>query len=237
MSTAAQRGTQFAKVIKEFIVIPAYNEERKIGEVLKDLIFSGHNNIVIVDDGSKDNTSEIASKYNISVIRHPINRGQGAALKTGIDFALSEGADIIVTFDSDGQHCVEEIPSLTESIKNGEVDVVLGSRFIKENSTPFVRKMFLKGGAQIIRLLYGVKLTDSHNGLRALSREACQRMELKCDKMEHASEILEQINQKRLIYKEIPVTIKYTDYSLKHGQSTLNAFKILYKMMLNKFLR
>ena len=223
--------------MKEFIVIPAYNEERKIGEVLNDLISSEYKNIVVVDDGSKDDTSSIASKYNISVIKHPINRGQGAALKTGIDFALSNGADIIVTFDSDGQHCAEEIKSLTELIKNGEADVVLGSRFIKKNSTPVVRKLFLKGGALIVRLLYGIKLTDSHNGLRALSREACQKIDLRCDKMEHASEILEQINQKRLIYKEMPVTIKYTDYSLKHGQSTFNAFKILYKMILNKFLR
>lgn len=223
--------------MKEFIVIPAFNEERKIGEVLNDLKSAGYNNLVVVDDGSRDKTSQIASEYNVNVIRHTINRGQGAALKTGINFALANGADIIITFDSDGQHCVEEIPSLIEPIKKREVDVALGSRFIKENSVPFVRKLFLKGGMFAIRILYGVKLTDSHNGFRALSREACQKIDLKCDKMEHASEILEQINQKGLIYKEIPVTIKYTDYSIRHGQSTFNAFKILSKMILNKFLR
>ena len=223
--------------MKEFIVIPAFNEERKIGEVLNDLKSAGYNNLVVVDDGSRDKTSQIASEYNVNVIRHTINRGQGAALKTGINFSLENGADIIVTFDSDGQHCVEEIPSLIEPIKKREVDVSLGSRFIKENSVPFVRKLFLKGGMFAIRILYGVKLTDSHNGFRALSREACQKIDLKCDKMEHASEILEQINQKGLIYKEIPVTIKYTDYSIRHGQSTFNAFKILSKMILNKFLR
>ena len=223
--------------MKEFIVIPAFNEERKIGEVLNDLKSAGYNNLVVVDDGSRDKTSQIASEYNVNVIRHTINRGQGAALKTGINFSLENGADIIVTFDSDGQHCVEEIPSLIEPIKKREVDVALGSRFIKENSVPFVRKLFLKGGMFAIRILYGVKLTDSHNGFRALSREACQKIDLKCDKMEHASEILEQINQKGLIYKEIPVTIKYTDYSIRHGQSTFNAFKILSKMILNKFLR
>lgn len=223
--------------MKEFIVIPAYNEERKIGEVLDELKSLKYNDIVVVDDGSKDRTYEVASKRKVSVLRHPINRGQGAALKTGMDFALDNGADVIVTFDSDGQHCAEEISYLTELVKKGEVDVALGSRFLKKNNVPVVRKVFLKGGAAIIRALYGVKLTDSHNGLRALSREACQRIDLKCDKMEHASEILEEINKKGLIYKEVPVTVKYTDYSIKHGQSTFNAFKILYKMLLNKFLR
>lgn len=220
-----------------FIVMPAYNEENKIAEAIKDLKNEGYYNIIVVDDGSKDSTYTTALKEKVVVLKHAVNRGQGAALKTGIEFALKKGADIIVTFDSDGQHKAEDIKNLAMPVINREVDATLGSRFLKENDVPPIRRMFLRGGAFIIRIFYGIKLTDTHNGIRALSRHACQRIRLKSDKMEHASEILEEIHTKKISFKEIPVTIKYTHYSINHGQSTLNAFKILYKMMLNKFLR
>ncbi len=226
-----------------FIVIPAYNEESKIGTVIEALQRQGYSKIIVVDDGSRDNTTEKAREKHIIVLRHLINRGQGAALKTGIDYALEQGASFIVTFDSDGQHHPEDIPRLLEPLQRGEAEVALGSRFLNENShpqnsnTPLVRKIFLKGGALVFRTMYGVKLTDSHNGLRALSRKAAQSINITQDKMEHASEIVEEVSRHKLKYKEVPVTITYTEYSLQHGQRTSNAFRILFKMLFNKIVK
>jgi len=223
---------------KLFVVIPAYNEEHSIGSVIKELKQNNYNNIVVVDDGSKDKTFQKAKNEKVEVLRHIMNRGQGAALKTAIDYALEKGADIIVTFDADGQHSVKDIKRIVEPVKNKKVDITLGSRFLKKNKdTPFIRKIFLKGGALVIFLMYGIKLTDSHNGFRAMSKKAAQKIEITSDGMEHASEILEQVKKKRLKYKEVPVRIIYTDYSIKGGQSTFNSFKILFKMLVRWLTR
>lgn len=221
--------------MKIFVVIAAYNEQKKIAAVLKDLKSYGYNHIIVVDDGSKDKTADIAKREGAILLQHIINRGQGAALKTGIETALREKADIIITFDADGQHQASDLKNLTNPIIKGEADIALGSRFLKKNKdTPLIRKLFLKGGAFIIYLMYGVRLTDSHNGLRALSRKAAEKIDLKSNGMEHASEIIDEIKRKELRYKEIPVNIRYTDYSKKHGQSSLNAFKILFRMIIKK---
>ena len=221
-----------------FVVIAAFNEEKKIVEVVENLVKRGYSQIIVVDDGSADLTYQKASLTPAIVLRHIINRGQGAALKTGIDYALEQGAEVIVTFDADGQHQAEDIVRLIRPIAEKKAEVVLGSRFLRNSSnTPWIRKMFLKGGALIFRVMYGVKLTDSHNGLRALSRKAALKINITQDGMEHASEIVEEIGRKKLRYREVPVTIRYTEYSLKHGQRTSNAFRILFKMILNKLIK
>jgi glycosyltransferase involved in cell wall biosynthesis len=221
-----------------WIVIAAYNEENRITQVIASLKEQGYQNIVVVDDGSKDKTAAVAEQAGAAVLQHVINRGQGASLKTGMDFALQNNAEIIVTFDADGQHQANEIVLLTKPIINGEVEASLGSRFLeKKSNVSWHRELILKGGTGIIWLFYGIKLTDSHNGFRALKRDALQKLELKADRMEHASEILEQIAAKQIKYKEIPVTITYTDYSLQKGQSSLAAFGILWNMIKNKVLR
>jgi len=221
--------------MKIFVVIPAYNEQKTIGMVIKDLKSHGYKNIIVVDDGSKDKTADIIKKENVVLLQHIVNRGQGAALKTGIDCALRYGADIIITFDADGQHQASDLVNLIKPVKEGKVDIALGSRFLKKNkNVPLIRKLFLKGGAFVLYMMYGVKLTDSHNGLRAVSKKAAQKIEITTDGMEHASEIIDEIKRKKLRYKEIPVNIKYTEYSKKHGQSSLNAFKIFFKMIIKK---
>jgi polyprenyl-phospho-N-acetylgalactosaminyl synthase len=224
---------------KIFIVIAAYNEEKSIANVIASLTHEGYRNIVVVDDGSADRTYEAASKKGIYVIRHIINRGQGAALKTGIDFSLSRGADIIVTFDADGQHVPADIKRIVAPVLSGSADVALGSRFLagsKTNVSP-LRRLYLKLGVLTFLVLYGIRLTDSHNGLRAMSRHAAEAIEIKCDRMEHASEIVDQIKKKRLRYKEVPVEIRYTEYSLKHGQNYLtNSFNILFRMIFKKLM-
>ncbi|RJQ17663.1 glycosyltransferase family 2 protein [Candidatus Woesearchaeota archaeon] len=223
---------------KVFIVIAAYNEENAIGKVIDNLKKNSYRNIVVVEDGGKDNTADVAEKHGAIVLRHVINRGQGAALKTGIDYALQEGADIIVTFDADGQHHADEIKNLLKPIVQEKTDVALGSRFLKKNKTlPAFRKFVLKTGVLFMRVLYGIKLTDAHNGFRALSRKAALAIDITADRMEHASEIVEEIHKKKLRYCEVPATITYSEYSLQKGQSAFNSVKIGVKLLLRKFLR
>ncbi|MEM4282377.1 MAG: glycosyltransferase family 2 protein [Candidatus Woesearchaeota archaeon] len=223
---------------KIFIIIPAFNEEKIIRKVLTDLKSHGYKNLIVINDGSTDRTAEIAKEAGAIVLEHVVNRGQGAALRTGIDFALAHGADIIVTFDADGQHDPSDIPSLIAPIASGKADISLGSRFLgKKSNVSFAKKLVLKAGAVFLMAMYGVRLTDSHNGLRAMSARAAKALELCSDKMEHASEIIEKIATKKLRYVEVPVTIKYTSYALADGQSPLAAIKIAFRMLVNKLLR
>ncbi len=224
---------------KIFVVIPAYNEEKTLAKVISELKSSGYCNIVLVDDGSQDNTSLIGLKNSIYTLRHLVNLGQGAALRTGILFALSQGADIIITFDADGQHQVSDIPKLVKPILQAGVDVSLGSRFCKGavvENIPFSRRLFLKLGIIFTRIISGIKVTDTHNGLRALSRKAAQKINISLNGMAHASEILDEISKHKLSYVEVPVKIRYTEQSLKKGQSTLNAFKIATRVIIKKLL-
>jgi len=223
--------------MKIYIVIAAYNEEKSISKVIKDLKKGGYNNIVVVDDGSKDKTFSIVEKSGAHALRHFINRGQGAALKTGIDYALLQGADIIVTFDADGQHLVSEIKRMTDPVRKGEVEVTLGSRFLDDKTElPLKKRIVLKGAIFLIQIMYGVKLSDAHNGFRAFSKKAAKKIEINADRMEHASEIVEEIHTKKIKFKEVPVTIRYTDYSQQKGQSVWNSFKIFAKMVKKKIV-
>ena len=223
--------------MKTWIVIAAYNEAKSIGRVVKDLLGAGYKNTVVVNDGSSDHTERIAEKAGAHVVSHIINRGQGAALRTGMDYALEHGADIVVHFDADGQHQVNEIKSMIKPIKKGRCDITLGSRFLQKNKTPFVRKLFLRAGAISHYFLYGIKLSDSHNGFRAMNRKAAQKLDIKANGMEHASEIVDLVAKNKLRYREVPVKITYTDYSKARGQSTWNAFNIFAKMVLRKLMR
>jgi glycosyltransferase involved in cell wall biosynthesis len=218
-----------------FFVIPAYNEEKSIGKVIDGLKKAGYYNIIVIDDGSRDKTFLESKKRNVFALQHMINRGQGAALKTGIEFALKQGADVIVTFDSDGQHRVEDLPAMLGPVLRGEVDVTIGSRFIKKTKMPLKRRILLKGSVLVQWIFYGVRLSDAHNGFRVLSREAAKKINIESDRMEHASEIVEEIAEKKLRYKEVPVVIRYTDYSLQKGHgSFFQAVKILLKMIFKK---
>ncbi len=220
-----------------WIVIAAFNEEKSIGRVIDNLKKHDYKNIVVTDDGSNDSTFEIAKKHGAYALKHCINRGQGASLQTGIDFALRKGADVVITFDADGQHLASEIKDLLKPIEAG-YDIALGSRFLhRKTNVPLFRKFILKGGAFICWVLYGIKLTDTHNGFRALSRRAAKKIRISADRMEHASQIIEKTAKYRLKYKEVPVTIRYSSYSKKKGQTSLNAIKIFIKMVLNRFFK
>lgn len=222
--------------MKVTAVIPAYNEEQMIQQVI-DSVRPHVDEVVVIDDGSKDQTYQKAKHSGAVVTRHLINRGQGAALQTGMDLALERGAEYIVHFDSDGQHPQDQIKDLLQPLQSGEYDIVTGSRFLDQTSNiPRIRKMVLTGGALFTRLMSGLKVTDSHNGFRALNKKAAKLIRLRQDRMAHASELIQLVARHELRHKEIPVTITYTDYSMAKGQSSLNAIKIVIDLIKGSFL-
>ncbi|HAV11402.1 MAG TPA: glycosyltransferase family 2 protein [Candidatus Moranbacteria bacterium] len=221
---------------KIYILIPAFNEESQIGRVISSLKERGFTNILVINDGSRDKTEQIAMEAGAEVLNHIINRGQGAALRTGIEY-LRETAtpDIIITFDADGQHRPEDIPALVDPILKGEADIVLGSRFLKEKSNiPPIRKLVLKAGILFTNFISRINLTDTHNGFRALGKKAIEKIKITHRGMEHASDIIDEIPKNKLRYKEVPVEIIYTDYSKMKGQKTSNFIKMGIKIIIKK---
>lgn len=220
-----------------WIVIAAYNEGAVIGDVLRPLIAAGYQ-VVVVDDGSSDSTGLHAGEAGAAVLRHVINRGQGAALQSGLSYALRRGAQILVTFDADGQHSADDIPRLVGPIVAGAADVVLGSRFLEHAAAvPAARRILLKLAVTFTGVTSGIRLTDAHNGLRAFSRRAAQRVDLHLDRMAHASELIDQLARSGLPLVEVPVNVRYTAYSIEKGQRAGNAVRILWDYLLNRLSR
>lgn len=209
-----------------WVVIAAYDEAQVIAKVVADLHRAGHR-IVVVDDGSTDATADVAMRAGALVVRHPINLGQGAALQTGIAFALAAGAAFIVTFDADGQHRAEDVARLLEALGAHRADFALGSRFLgAARQVPPLRRMLLRAATWFTRATTGLDISDAHNGLRAMTRKGAGRIRLRQNRMAHASEILHQIADSGLPYVEVPVTIEYSRYSMAKGQSS-SAFVVI----------
>ena len=220
-----------------WVICAAYNEATTIGRVVTELGRAGHQ-VIVVDDGSGDATRHIAAAAGAHVVVHPINLGQGAALQTGIDYALARGADILVTFDADGQHRVSDIARLLDALRQERVDFALGSRFLGQTrNLPPLRRWLLRAATVFTRLTTGLRLTDSHNGLRALTRKGAGAIRLRQNRMAHASEILLEIAQSGLRYVEVPVTIEYTAYSLAKGQRIGDSVTILLDLFAQELYR
>jgi len=220
--------------MKLVVVIPAYNEEKTINSVIKGLKSKGYKNIIVVDDGSKDKTYEIAKKNKVKVYRHIINRGLGGALNTGITAALSEGADIIVTFDADGQHDSKDIQRLVKEIRKG-YDVCIGNRINKD--MPFIRRLGNRILDLITYFLFGIYVNDTQSGLRAFSRKAVSMLNIKTNKMEVSSEIIYELKRNNLKLAEIPIKTIYTEYSMSKGNvNILSALKIVLKLIFRRIM-
>ena len=225
------------------IVIPAYNEEKTIFPVVRSAIGYA-DRVVVVDDGSKDRTASMAAAAGATVVRHAINRGLGGALGTGIAAALRLGADAIVTMDADGQHRIEDAVRLFDRLDEGDVDFVIGSRMLEGPSClpagamgmPWHRRAANMFGNLLTWALFGLWVTDSQGGLRAMTREAAARIELKTNRMEVSSEFVKEIKDKHLRFTEIPITVIYTAYSLSKGQGFLTGLKTATKLVLRRLI-
>ena len=220
-----------------WVVIAAYNEAATIARVIADAKSTGAR-VLVVDDGSKDRTADVAAAAGAVVLRHPINLGQGAALQTGLDFAVAQGADVLVTFDADGQHRAADIARLTDALARHGADFALGSRFLGTSvALPRSRLLLLRAATWFTRATTGLAITDSHNGLRAMTRRGAGRIHLRQNRMAHASEILHQIAESELKYVEVPVTIHYTAYSLAKGQTMMDALLIVLDLFSRRLYR
>jgi glycosyltransferase involved in cell wall biosynthesis len=220
-----------------WVVVAAFNEAAVIEPIISDIVRRTYQ-VVVVDDGSSDSTGQIARSAGAAVVTHPVNLGQGAALQTGIKFALQNGADCIVTFDADGQHRASDIPRLVNALVDHKAFYALGSRFLgRSYGMPLARRVLLHAAVWFTRAVTGLRLTDTHNGLRAMTREGARRIALRQNRMAHASELLEQVAASGLPYIEVPVTIDYTGYSLAKGQSFADSLTILFDLSVQKLHR
>lgn len=205
-----------------------YNEATVVGSVIEGLR-KQFPYVVCVDDGSTDGSQEKARAAGAVVVQHPINLGQGAALQTGIEFALQDPElECIVTFDADGQHRVDDAMAMAQRVKSGEAEIILGSRFLDDRTklSP-AKRLVLKTAAIQSRLATGMNLTDAHNGLRAFNPRVASNIHLTQNRMAHASELVHQLARLKPKYAEHPVEIIYTDYSKAKGQSLLNSVNIV----------
>lgn len=218
---------------RTWIVVPLYNEATVIAGVIAGLL-PHFPNVVCIDDGSTDGSADVARQAGAHVVEHPINLGQGAALQTGIDYALSRlECEYIVTFDADGQHRVEDAEGMVAVARESGAAIVFGSRFLDDRTRPgWMKHVILKTAVWVTNLTTSVKLTDAHNGLRVIRRDAAAYIQLKQDRMAHATEIVLQLGDTGLPWTEYPVELLYTDYSRSKGQSVLNAVNILVDLVI-----
>ena len=239
----ALQNAQKRKLSGKFVfLIPAYNEGKVLKSTIETVLGAGYKNIVIVNDGSRDNSTEVLDAFGdkIVVLHHYKNRWQWAALETGFEYIRRyTESEYTVCFDADGQHDIADIGEF-EKYLDGNVDALLGSRFLWEwwaNEVPFIKKIILKLGIVFTFFVSQIPLTDTHNGFRILSRRALADICVTIDGMGHASEIVDIISKKKITYREVPVTIHYTNYSMSKGQKSSNAINILLRVIWNKFFK
>jgi len=217
--------------MKIFCVIPAFNEEKNIATVINQ-IKSLVDTVVVVDDGSSDQTINAAAKTGVILLKHIINRGQGASLRTGTKYCINNGADIIVHFDADGQFLSQDIEKIVAPIKNGEAQVVFGSRFLDSahsSEMPIFKKYFIMPLAKAVnKLFFNINLTDPQSGFRAMSLEAARKINWRQDRMAHCSEIMFEVKKNNFKVKEIPTKVIYHNF----GQSFSGGLKILKELFI-----
>jgi glycosyltransferase involved in cell wall biosynthesis len=221
---------------KVYLVIPAFNEGEIIVDVIDEIKKHGFSNIIVVDDGSKDDTYEKAKSIGgIEVLKHKLNRGYGATVKTGVEAAKLLDADVVVTFDGDGQHDPGDISELISPIVNSDYDVVLGTRLLDTAGMPFYKIIANQVGNFFTWLLFGIWVTDSQSGFRAFSRNAIEKIKTKSERYEYSSEVIREVKIYKLKYKEVPIKVRYTEYSMGKAQKQgfLNGLRTLYKMIWN----
>ncbi|HXY63710.1 MAG TPA: glycosyltransferase family 2 protein [Mycobacterium sp.] len=213
-----------------WIVVPAFNEAGVIGDVITDLR-SVFTNVVCVDDGSADDTGDIALRAGAHLVRHPVNLGQGAAIQTGVEYARRQpGAQVFATFDGDGQHRVKDIITMINRLGAGDVDVVIGTRFgVGVTRPPLLKRVVLQIAARLSPRGRRLGLTDTHNGLRVFNRTVADGLDITLSGMSHAGEFIMLISENGWRVAEEPVEVLYTEYSKSKGQPLLNGVNIIFE--------
>jgi glycosyltransferase involved in cell wall biosynthesis len=217
------------------IVVPAYNEGGPIAGVITSLRAAGYERVLVVDDGSTDDTAEQARQAGAMVIRHVINRGLGGGIGTGFAAARFLGATALVTIDADGQHDPREVEALLAPVLGGRADVVVGSRVRQRQEMPWYRRCANHLANCLTFIIFGKWSSDSQSGLRAFSRTAIERMEIKTSGFEVSSEVIGEVGRLRLRYAEVPIRAIYTEYSLSKGQSFGNGIRTLAHLILRRY--
>lgn len=217
---------------KVCVVIPAYNEGSVIKDVVEDITkeltaTSMSYEVVVVDDGSKDDTAAQARRGGAKVIEHILNSGAGGATATGLSYANQNGFDFAVTMDADGQHLSKDVVTGIKIAQKGATDLLIGSRLIDTKGMSKVKVLGNKGLSVITGLLFGVSVTDSQSGLRIFSRKALESLRWKTSGYEFCSEMLWRAKQLNLDISEYPIKAVYTDYSKTKGQNNWNAINIV----------
>lgn len=215
-----------------WIVIPAFHEARVIAEVVAD-VRTVFNHVVVVDDGSRDDTGERALAAGAHLVRHPVNLGQGAAIQTGVEYARNRpGATTFVTFDADGQHRVKDVVRMIDRLVADDLDIVIGTRFahgtVAPERMPALRRLLFPVIAKLSPASRKLGLTDAHNGLRVFDRKVADTLNLTLNGMAHASEFVALIVEHGWRVAEEPVEILYTDYSMSKGQPLVNGVNIVF---------
>lgn len=221
-----------------YIVVPAYNEEKTVSQIIEGIVEEGYN-VILVNDGSKDNTLNFSkqskAKYpdKIFIISHMINRGLGAALKTGMTVALNKGAKYILTFDADGQHAIEDIAKVVKPLQDGEADACIGARPLKDMP---LSKSFANWVMNFLTLIfYGCNVQDSQGGLRAFTSDAASQINVVSSGYGVSSEFIKEISDKNLRLAEVTITTIYTPETQSKGTDAIVGLKILFKMIVDLF--
>lgn len=223
------------------VIMPAYNEGSVVYKVIKDAkrCFQKHSasvNLLVVNDGSTDNTSSEARRAGALVIDHILNSGAGEATTTGLVYADHKKYDLAVTMDADGQHSPEDVLRGIDNMINGEADLLIGSRLIDSTGMSKTKVIGNKGLSFITLLMFGINSTDSQSGLRVFSRHAIENLRWKTSNYEFCSEMLWRAKQAKMTVGEFPIQAIYTDYSKSKGQNNWNAINIIKSLLKRRFL-
>lgn len=223
--------------MKLLVIIPAFNEASVIGSVIQSARKSLPSaSILIVDDGSQDDTYAVSQKHGVMVVRHILNRGLGGAITTGLSFAKLHGYEIAITLDADGQHDPQDALPMIDLITQHNYDIVIGTRLAKgARHMPSDRRVLNWLANTLTYVLFGVRTTDSQSGFRAFNRKAIESISLKTERMEVSSEVFAEIKRLKLRFAEVPITVIYTHYSRSKGQQNSNKWSVGYKLMLRLF--
>ncbi|RYZ25054.1 MAG: glycosyltransferase family 2 protein [Chitinophagaceae bacterium] len=221
-----------------FIIVPCFNEASVVANTVVNLLKKGYR-VLVVDDASADDTGTALQQLPVYYVRHAINLGQGAALRTGISLALELGADFIVTFDADGQHDADDISPMLNSLVQNSAEIVFGSRFLpgSQSNIPGTRKLVLRFARYFNYFASGILLTDANNGLRVMTGKAASKLLITENRSTHSAQIQSLVKQSNLCYAEYPVNVTYTVYSRRKGLKNINSVRILFDLLLFKVFR